>query len=158
MPDLPFHTRTPSNNKIQLSSITTSTKTHPFLRHLCFPAWLQKLSWRIAGQTHRQGVRQSVPIPTPPSLHSPLVSSKQSSIQPELHTDTVALSTVRFTEQHWETHTEKANRVWANSSPFLSLCTLFFSYSSAPLSFTVPTSPFSLSVSPSLSCQDCLHF
>lgn len=59
----------------------------------------------------QQGVQRSVPSPTPPSLHPPLVSSEQSSMQPELHTDTVALSTAQFTEQYWDTHTGKANRV-----------------------------------------------
>lgn len=59
----------------------------------------------------QQGIRRSVPSPTPPSLHPPLVSSEQSSMQPELDTDTVALSTARFTEQYWDTHTGKANRV-----------------------------------------------
>lgn len=151
-------TRMQSDNKMVLRSVTTSPKTHPFLLHLCFPAWLQKLSWKIAParQTCRQGVRQSVPPLTPPSLHSPLVRSKHTSIQAELHTDTVALSTARSTEQHWEMHTGKASLVYANSSPSLSLCTLFFSY--APPLFTVPSLPLrTLSLSP-LMCQDSLHF
>lgn len=67
------------------------------------------------------------------------------------HSGTVH-STVHWTtlgEAHWESQQGLGKQL-----SFLSLCTLFFSYSSAPLSFTVPTSPLSLS----LSCQGCLHF
>lgn len=105
-----IHTSMLSNDKTQLSSIKANNSPSP--APPVFSSMVQNLSRKInsAGQTHRLGVRHSVPPLTPPSLHPPLVS-EQSPIQPPLHADTVALSTTRFTEQHWVTRTGRANGV-----------------------------------------------
>ncbi|KAK5860807.1 hypothetical protein PBY51_022263 [Eleginops maclovinus] len=102
-----------ANDKSQLSSITTTSKNSPALAPPVFSSMTAEPIMEnllLPGKTHhQQGVRLCVPPPTPPSLHSPLVSSEFNTSGAT--TDTVALSAARFTEQHWDTHTGRANRV-----------------------------------------------
>lgn len=76
-----FHTRTPTKNKTQLSSIITSSKTHPLSLHLCFPAWSLNLSRKIAsvGQTHNRVSSALFLLPLLPlfTLHWSAVSRVQ---------------------------------------------------------------------------------
>lgn len=158
----PCHTRTSSSNKTQLSSVTTSSKTHPLLLHLCFPAWLQNLSWKIAsaGQTHREGVLLFL-LPLLPlfTLHwsaASRVQYNQSYTQTQWHCPPHgSLSNTGIRTLGKPTRFRQTALLPSLSALF------FFSYSSASLSFTVPTlHSLSLSPSPLLSlvCQDCLYF
>lgn len=105
------------------------------------------------------------------SSHSSLSSLSTGQQQAEFNTTRAThrhSGTVHSTV-HWTTlgyaHWESQQGLGKQLSFPLSLCTLLFSYSSAPLSFTVPTlNSLSLSIPllPSLSlplvCQDCLYF
>lgn len=148
-----FHTRT-SGSK-ELSSITTPSKPHPLLLHLCFPAWLPNLTWKIAsaGQTLDRVSGslfhlQLLPVFTLHWSAASRVQYNQSYTQTQWHCPPHgSLSNTGIRTLGEPTRFRQTSLL-----PSLSLCTLFFSYSSAPLSFTVPTlHSLSLSPSPSLS-------